>query len=322
LCSLAVMTVFLPLPFAHAAENQSSAKLEKLTLLLDWFVNPDHAPLIVAKEKGFFAEEGLDIRLEAPADPNDPPKLVAAEKADLAISYQPDLHFQAEQKLPLMRLGTLIATPLNTLIVLEDSPIKTLSDLKGKKIGHSVGGFEDALLTALLKEGGLSVEDVERINVNFALSPSLLSGQVDAIIGGYRNFELNQLDIEGRPGRAFYVEAHGVPSYDELIIIAHKDAYQDPVKKDHFMRFLSALEKATQYLINHPDESWKLFLKAHPDLDNELNKRAWRDTLPRFALRPIAHDQNRYKRFAAFLKDSGLITTLPPVETYAPMITD
>lgn len=286
---------------------------EKMTVILDWFVNPDHATLIVAEERGLFKKHGLDVELIAPADPSDPPKLVAAGKADLAISYQPQLHLQVAQGLPLTRIGTVVATPLNTLLVLKDGPIKTLADLKGKKIGNSVSGVEEAILNAMLAPVGLSIKDVTLINVNFSLSPSLISGQVDAVIGGYRNFELNQMDIEGVPGRAFYVEEEGVPAYDELIIVANSDKLDDPRLKP----FMMALEEAVQYLINHPDESWALFLKNHKELDDELNKRAWADTLPRFALRPAALDKGRYERFAAFMKAQGLIDTIPPLQSYA-----
>lgn len=286
---------------------------DKLTILLDWFVNPDHAPLYVAQAIGAFEAEGLEIEMIAPADPNDPPKLVAAGKAEIAISYQPQLHLQAAAGLPLVRFGTLVATPLNTLVVLQDGPIKQIADLKGRKIGFSVGGFEHAVLGTILREAGLGENDYELVNVNFSLSPSLISGQVDAVIGAYRNFELNQMDIVGRPGRAFYVEEHGVPPYDELIYLTNKDLVGDPRLK----RFLDAVEMGTQYLINHPDDSWAKFIELNPDLDDELNRRAWRDTLPRFALRPAALDIGRYERFAAFMQAAGLIDTVPPVETYA-----
>src|SRR3546814_5825193 len=59
-----------------------AAAADKLTLILDWFVNPDHGPIIVAQEQGYFAEAGLEVEVIAPADPSDPPKLVAAGKAD------------------------------------------------------------------------------------------------------------------------------------------------------------------------------------------------------------------------------------------------
>jgi putative hydroxymethylpyrimidine transport system substrate-binding protein len=286
---------------------------DKLTVLLDWFVNPDHAPVITAQTMGFFDRQGLDVELIEPADPAMPPKLVAAGQGDIAISYQQTLHAQIDEGLPLKWVGTLVATPLNALIVLKDGPIQTLEDLKGKKIGFSVSGFEDAMLGQMLKSVGLSVSDVELINVNFSLSPALLSGQVDAVIGGYRNFELTQIELEGKAGKAFYPEEHGMPVFDELIYVVHKDKTDDP----RYARFLAAVEEATIFLTNHPNEAWKAFIKAYPNLDDELNKRAWADTLPRFAKRPAALDKGRYQRFAEFMAENKLIKKVVPVDTYA-----
>ena len=252
---LTTFAVLLGLALAAPA-----AAAEKLTLMLDWFVNPDHAPIIVADELGYFANAGLDVEIVAPADPNDPPKLVAAGQADVAISYQPQLHIQVDQGLPLTRIGTLVATPLNSLVVLADGPIEEIADLRGRKVGFSVGGFEDALLGAMLGHHGLKLDDVELVNVNFALSPALLSGQVDAVIGAFRNFELNQLELEGRPGRAFYPEEHGVPTYDELIFIANTGALADP----RLPRFIDAIEAATLYILNHPEESFRAVHRRPP----------------------------------------------------------
>ncbi|MDX1605940.1 MAG: ABC transporter substrate-binding protein [Candidatus Competibacterales bacterium] len=290
-----------------------AAAAEKLTVLLDWFVNPDHGPLVVARERGYFAAAGLEVELVAPADPNAPPKLVAAGEADLAVGYQPQLHLQIDQGLPLVRVATLVATPRNSLVTLAEGPVQSVTDLAGRKVGYSVGGFEDALLGAMLARHGLTLADVELVNVNFALTPALASGQVAAVIGAFRNFELNQLDLNGTPGQAFYPEEQGVPAYDELILLAHRDRADDP----RIGRFVDALELATQYLINHPDQSWRLFVGAYPDLDDELNRRAWRDTLPRFALRPAALDHARYRRFATFLQSRDLIGEPPPLERYA-----
>lgn len=302
-----ILAAFLTLAAMPAAAQ------EKLTVLLDWFVNPDHGPLYVALERGYFREAGLEVELIAPADPNDPPKLVAAGRGDIAISYQPQLHLQADAGLPLKRFGTLVATPLTTLIVLKDGPITRIDQLKGKKVGYSVAGFEDAVLGTMLETHGLSLKDVTLVAVNFALGASLMAGQVDATIGGYRNFELNQMAIEGRPGRAFFPEEEGVPPYDELIFVAHKDRLGDPKLK----RFIDAVEKATLFLVNRPEEAWRLFIKGRPDLDTELNRRAWTDTVPRFAHSPGGLDTRRYQRFAAFLKARGLIRAVPPVADYA-----
>ncbi len=301
---------------AFAATLFASAPVqaaEKLTVLMDWFANPDHAPLITAQAMGFFEAEGLDVELIEPADPAMPPKLVAAGQGDIAISYQPTLHAQIEEGLPLKWIGTLVETPLNSLIVLKDGPIKELKDLKGKKIGFSVSGFEDAMLGQMLRSVDLSVDDVELINVNFALSPSLMSGQVDAVIGAYRNFELTQIEIEGKEGKAFYPEENGVPIFDELIYVVHKDRTDDP----RYAKFMAAIEAATIFLTNHPDEAWNAFIEAYPNLNDELNKRAWADTLPRFAKRPAALDEGRYQRFAEFMAENDLISKVVRVDTYA-----
>jgi len=285
---------------------------EPFTVILDWLVNPDHAALFVALEKGFFAERGLDVRLIPPADPNDPPKLVAAGRADLAVTYQPELYFQVDQGLPVTRVGTLIENPLNSLVVLEDSGITSIADLKGKTIGFSVSGFEDALLGTMLAKHGLSLDDVRLVNVNFNLSQALLSRRVDAVIGAFRNFELNQLAIEGMPGRAFPVEEEGVPHYDELILIANNKNTDDPL----IGAFLDGLAEGARFLAADPDAGWRLFIKGRSELNDELNRRAWRDTMPFIARDPAALDTARYQALAEFMHNQGLIKAVPDIARY------
>lgn len=287
----------------------SATAAEKLTVMLEWFVNPDHAPIVVAKQLGLFEEVGLDVELIPPADPSSVPRLVAAGQADIGVHYQPNLYLDHAAGLPLARIGTLVETPLNTVTVLDDGPIRSLADLKDKKIGFSVSGFEDAMLGRMLASVGLEKEDVELINVNFALSPSLIAGKVDATIGGFRNFELTQMRLEGHEGRSFFPEEHGVPVYDELIFVSDEARLADK----RLPLFLAAVEQGAIFLTNHPDEAWKLFIKAYPNLDDELNRRAFTDTLPRFAKRPAALDRGRYERFGKFLAESGLISQAPDV---------
>lgn len=294
---------------AAMALSTPAGAAEKLTVLLEWFVNPDHAPLVVAKQLGLFEKAGLDVELVPPSDPSAVPRLVAAGQVDIGIHYQPALYFDHQAGIPIRRFGTLVETPLNTVSVLKGGPVKSLADLKGKKIGYSVSGFETAVLGRMLEQSGVSIKDIELINVNFALSASLISGQVDATIGGYRNFEMTQLRLEGHEGTAFYPEENGVPVYDELIYISRPELAQD----QRLQHFLDAVEQGTIYLTNHPEESWKLFIAAYPDLDNELNAQAWKDTLPRFAKRPAAMDAARYNRFAEFLKQQELITEVPAI---------
>ncbi|MGO1079343.1 ABC transporter substrate-binding protein [Inquilinus sp. CA228] len=300
-----LLLLFLATPSASAAE--------RLVVYLDWSINPDHGPLIVARDRGFFAAQGLDVELRVPSDPNDPPKLVAAGEGDIAVTYQPQLPLQIAAGLPLVRFGTLIATPLNTVIVLRDGPIKTIADLRGKRIGYSVAGTEQVLLARVLAGAGLTLDDVDLVNVNFSLLPALLSHQVDAIIGGYRNFELNKMAIDGHPGRAFFLEDEGVPAYEELIYVTRRDKLAAPELRG----FLLALEQATYWILNHPAEAWDVFKASDDGLDDELNRRAWQDTWPRFAQSPAALAFGKYQRFAAFLEAQHSVINLPPLSSYA-----
>lgn len=291
------------------------AETEKLTLMLDWFVNPNHGPIIIAKEHGYFKGQGLEVSIQEPADPSTPSKLVAAGKIDMAISYQPSLIMDISQGLPLIRSGTLIATPLNSLITLKKNHLKTLADLKGKTIGISIAGNEEASVGTMLNSAGLSLSDIKIVNVGWALSASLASGKVDAIWGGLRNFEKNQLITEGYQPVIFYPEENGIPNYDELVFVANAKHHNEKAIK----AFNTAIEEATTYIVNHPQAAWQEFIAYAPDtLDNKLNKMAWQDTLSRFALRPAAVDLARYDHYAQFLFDHNVITTLPEAKDYIP----
>jgi len=285
---------------------------EKLTLMLDWYLNPDHAPIIVAEQIGAFKAEGLDVKIVPPSDPSLPPRMVAAKQADLAITYQPQLHFFADQGLPLVRVGTLVNTPLDTIITLDKS-ITSPGKLKGKKIGSSVGGVEEATLGTMLHHDGASLSDVKLINVNFQLTSALMAGQVDAIIGGYRNIEALELKLAGKDPQVFNVEDYGVPAYDELIIVANRDEVAEPKIK----KFLIALQKGTDYLRAHPQETWQAFASTHPELNTELNKQAWMKSIPLFASDPAKLDSKRYQAYEQFLFDNKLIKKITPVEKYA-----
>lgn len=309
-CALVVLA------FTTAATAPAAAQ-DKMNLILDWFVNPDHGPVIIAKERGYFAKAGLDLDIVAPANPADPPKMVAAGRADLAISYQPQLHLNLHQGMQLVRVGTLVSTPLTCLVTLAGGPVKSIADLKGQKVGFAVPGVQEVLLDAMLRHNGLDAKAVERVNIGFSISPALMSKQVAGVIGAFRNFELNQLNIEGSAGRCFYPENEGVPAYDELIYVANPEK----MNKDRIRRFLAATELGAQFILNNPKESWEIFSRTSKSLQNELNRRAWLDTYPRFATRPAAMDQGRYATFEAFLYKMGAVPSQTPVAKLAVDVT-
>ena len=303
--------VFTAITLTALISGQAMAN-EKLTLVLDWYINPDHAPIMVAEHIGAFKAQGLDVKIVPPSDPALPPRLVASGQADLAITYQPQVHFFADEGLPLVRVGTLINSPLNTIIAL-DKRIKTPADLKWKKVGYSVSGIEQATLATMAQHDHIDPQSIKLINVNFQLTSALLAGQVDAVIGGYRNIEALELKLQGKDPQVMNVEDFGVPAYDELVIVANRDE----IHAAKIKKFLVALQEGVAYLRAHPQETWQAFAAAHPELNTELNQQAWQQTAPLFADHPAALDKARYEAYEQFLYNNKLVKKITPLTHYA-----
>jgi putative hydroxymethylpyrimidine transport system substrate-binding protein len=287
--------------------------LQHLTLILDWFVNPTHMPIIIAQEKGFFRQHGLDVSIVAPADPGDPSKLVATGNADIAIAYQPELYLQVQGGLPIVRVGTLINKPLRVVAVLETSPIKTLADLKGKTIAYSTAGIDTAILGTMLNYNGVSLNQINAINVHYDLVQALLAKKVDAVTGVDRNFEIPELQLAGQPARVFYPENNGVPPFDEMIFVANKKSLNDP----RLLAFMEAVQEGAAYIKAHPQQSWALLIEPHPELNNEINKLSYQVSLPYFAEDSIKLDKTRYESFATWMQEQKLIQEALPLSDYA-----
>ncbi len=293
-------TLLLALPLAAAERHQ---------LILDWFPNADHVPLYVARDGGFWAKQGLDIQLIAPADPNDPLKLVAAGRADFAINYQPNVTIARSQGLPVRSIGVLVEHPLSSLAFLKKSGIRTPADLKGKRIGYSVQDLELALLRGLAAAGGLKPDDYTTVNVNFNLTSSLLSGQVDAVIGAYWNYELAELELEGVPGAYFALADYGVPDYYELVAISNDRFVAE--HRDAARRLVLGLQDALDFTRSKPEEALALYLKANPEVRKELDTLAFNRVQGQFAHSQV-QSAEKWERFARFAQAQGVIKAVPP----------
>jgi putative hydroxymethylpyrimidine transport system substrate-binding protein len=286
---------------------------EHLTVLLGWFVNPNHGPLIVAQAIGAFAREGLDVEFVQPADPSMPPRLIAAGQGDIAIDYQPQLYQQVVQGLPLLRIGVLVDRPLETLETLDSSGIRGIADLKGRRIGYNnIGGDIDfAEIGQMLATARLSISDVTLVNVGTALSTSLLTHRVDAV-GVNLNFEHFELIDKGAVPRDFDYTDYGVPAFDELIMVVRRDRASGP----RMVRFLRAVREGASYIKADPDQAWASFVRLYPNDDNALNRAAWRVTTAYFAADPFALDRAKYEAFGSFLVAHHVIARYPPISSF------
>lgn len=298
LCAAIVLLIGAPMAGAQDAQPQ------KVTLMLDWFPNADHVPIYAAQHKGFFAQHGIEVDILSPSDPSDPLKLVAAGKYPFAVNYQPSVTIARSQGLPVKAIGILVEHPLNTISFLTQSGIKTPADLKGKKIGYAVAPLDVVLFETIAGSAGITKDDYELINIGFNITSSLLSGQIDAVIGAYWNYEINELALEGKEAGFFRLEEHGVPDFYELVFISNdKFLQQHAETAKHFMQ---AMQQAIQFTKAHPEEALAAYFKANPDVRKELDTRAFRDTLPVFATTQT-QSAEKWKNFVGFAQKHGLI---------------
>ncbi|MHB8285780.1 MAG: ABC transporter substrate-binding protein [Caulobacteraceae bacterium] len=287
-----------------------------MSVVLDWLFNVNHAALFAALHTGAFARHGLDVDLIAPSDPDSPARLVAAGHADLAVGYGSQINMLSDKGLPLVRVGTLVDRPVNAVMALGGSGIRTVSDLKGRKIGISVGGVEEAMVDAMLRSAGLAPSQVTFVRVNYELVTALLTRRIDAGIGAFRNDEVLEVQAKDGPPTVLAPEDNGVPLYDELILIARRDRIADP----RTASFLLALREGTAALLREPDSLWRAFVTAHPEQNTKVIKAAWAMTLGWLAHDPITLDRSRYLKFQAFCLAQGIIAKLAPLETFAVQI--
>lgn len=201
-----------------AASQERAQGPRALTLMLDWTPNPDHVAIFLAQRKGYFHGEGLRLRVRAPADPTTPLKLLAAGRTDLAVSYEPELFFAAQKKLPVVAVAALVPQPLDSLISL-----RRLRSLAGRSVGITGVPTDDAFLATILARSRVGRADVKVVHVGYELVPALLSHRVDAILGGYRNVEGIQLRQRGLRPSIVPVDRAGVPHYDELVVAANRE---------------------------------------------------------------------------------------------------
>lgn len=294
-------------------EPGSSAQLD---LMLDFYVNPDHAGLLVAERRGYFEQAGLAVDLRVPSDPSAPLEQVAAGRSDLAISYEPEVITARSQGLPVQAIAAVVDEPLTSLIWLPASGIVDTSDLPGKTVATAGIPYQADYLNTILEAAGVPAASVSQVNVGLGLLPALLGGRADAILGGFRNVEGVELTERGDDPTILPVDQAGVPTYDELVLVASEDTIDQ--RPEELRLFISALAKGTTAAVGDPALATRSVLSAGDGLDPALTAAEVDATLPLLKAPPTAPygwmNTNEWANFAAWMKAEGLIEDLPSVE--------
>jgi len=266
---LSLVVIILGACSSGNSSNTTNSKLQKVTLMLDWYPNAVHSFLYVAQEKGYFKEQGLDVDIKMPADTNDPLKLVAANQIDMALSYQPQVLIARGENIPVQSFGAIVRHPLNTLMVPANGPVKSPKDLAGKTIGYPSVPLDEAIVQTMVKTDGGNPQGPKMVDVGWDLIPAMATKKTDALIGGYINHEKLLLDKEGHPMRAFSPTDYGVPDYYELVLVGSEKELKE--KPEVFKKFMAAISKGQKYVQQHPNQGLS-FLMKNEEKSSPLDK--------------------------------------------------
>jgi putative hydroxymethylpyrimidine transport system substrate-binding protein len=282
-------------------------------LLLDYFPNADHAGIYAAKAEGRFKAVGLDVKIRQPADPAAPIKQVAAGRVDLAVSYEPEVLRARDKGLRVVAVGALVQKPLTSIISLPKADVRRPADLAGKTVGTAGIDYQSAYLRTILLDAGVDPDRVKERNVGFNLTPALLTRKVDAVLGAFWNYEGTDLRLRRRNPRIIRVEQAGVPTYNELVLVANEDALERD--KGRIRAFIGALARGTTDLRRDPGSGIEGLLEANRDLDAKLQREAVKVTLPLFFPprgKPYGfQDPRQWQEFAAWMRENKLLRNIP-----------
>ncbi|WP_431027204.1 ABC transporter substrate-binding protein [Lysinibacillus sp. LZ02] len=291
--------------------EQGTKDLEEISIMLDWYPNAVHSAIYVAKEKGYFEDAGLDVEIKMPADTNDPLKLAATGKVDLAISYQSQLLVSRAEDIPVVSVAALVRHSLDAIMYKEESGIQSPKDLEGKRVGYPSTTVSEAIVASMVANDGGDAQQVKMTDVGWDLMPSLATNQVDAVVGAYINHEMVLLEKEGYNIDLLKLDDYGVPNSYELVVVAGEETFEK--KKEQITKFWQAVTKGhedvkkdpaagLEVLFNHENESFPL--------DMDVEKESLNILLPLMEDEGVKfghQEQEAWDKTANWLYESGVI---------------
>ncbi|HEY2528754.1 MAG TPA: ABC transporter substrate-binding protein [Xanthobacteraceae bacterium] len=240
-------------------------------MTLDWLYEGTNVGFMIAHEKGFYRDAGLDVAIAAGKGSAATAQLVASKASQLGFADGFVVGNGISKGMNLRTLGSIFRRNPAAIIVFDDSPIKSPKDLEGKKIGLSAGSAVIQQWPAFCKGAGVDAIKVEIDNVDpTGLAPALITGKIDAL-AVYVSSYVPPLEIRGKKSvRIFWFADYGVTVVSNGII-----AHNDLIKSDPTLirAFVPASIKGFLYGRQHPDEAIAVVKKYQPTVDAAIMKR-------------------------------------------------
>lgn len=292
--------------------STTGKKKDQLTIMLDWYPNAVHSFIYTALKKGYFAEAGIDLKIQMPAETNDPIRMAAANQVDLALTYQPQVAIARAEGIPVKSIAAVVRHPLNTVMVPANSSIRSPKDLVGKNVGFPSIPLDQVFMDTMVAKDGGDPTQVRMQDIGFDIIPALAGKKVDAVIGGFINHEQILLNKQGTAVRNFPFTDFGVPDYYELVFVAGEKTIND--KKDVLARFWKAAQKGQEDVNKDPKGSLANLLenqsKEFP-LEKDVEEQSLSILTPLMTEKGVAYgtqSEESWNNVIKWLKDKKQLT--------------
>lgn len=268
-----VLTVLAAAPaFAAPAPGPAPAKLK---FRLDWKAGAQHAAFYLARERGYFAREGIDLEIISGSGSADSVKTLGTRAVDFALVDALVLVQAREQQVPVQAIAAYYQRTPISIMSPQARPIRTAQEMLGKKIGSKKGSATSQGLTLFLEANNIKPEQLQMVDIGFGVQP-LLVGQVDALMGFTMN-EPIEAETAGMPVHEIMIADAGVKAYG-LTISSNERFIRE--KGDLVRGFLRAGKLGMQDAAKDPQAAVAALAKAVPEINTARELKVMAKTIP------------------------------------------
>ena len=294
--------------------------MERITLGLEWFLNPDHVPFFVADERGYYEEAGLELEVWEPPEHYDTLEMLAAGELDVAITEPIHLVPDRSEGVPVTGIAKFLHTHGGIQHPTDrgwDSP----ADLEpGVRLNYpgapGLGGRK--MVAHMVQEAGgdLTAEEIEPVERGFYHTDALIDGDADIAFLAFYNFEVVESRHRGFETALWELSDYGVPDFNQLILTAADEKLEaDP---NQIQRFVDATRRGLEDTVSDPDAAAEIFFEHNPEVrdeDPELIDAITEATLEMFTP-DLEQDLEMYRELVEFCEDLELTEEPVTVEEF------
>ncbi|WED43765.1 ABC transporter substrate-binding protein [Legionella cardiaca] len=273
----------------------------RVTLLLNWYTNPYHTPILVAQQLGFYIQEGIKLAILEPTDPSDVTELVGLGTVDFGVKAMIHTVAAKAKGYPVTSIGTLLDEPPTGLIALKSSGISSFHDIVGKRVGY-IGEFGKKIIDDLAKLAGIDPQSYETVRIGMNVTDAICRDVIDTGIGfiNFQKVELEHLRGETVFLRLDQLAGLGCCCFCSIQFIVPERTLQQP---ELVRGFLKATQRGAAFTTEHPEEAYELLCQAKPQLRAAVYQKIFMRTLPFFSrtLLNVDRDWNKVGRYTKHL---------------------